>query len=51
MLTDISRNVPVELFAVLFGYCWLSMFCTKNNLIDNLAITAHRFIFLMTHNG
>ena len=45
VLTDNSRDVPVELFAMVFGYCWLSVFCTKDNLIDNLAITAHKIKF------
>ena len=41
VLTNKSRNVLVELFALLFGYCWLPVFCTKDNLIDNLTITTH----------
>ena len=45
VLMNNSRNVPVELLAVLFGYCWLSVFCTKNNLIDNLTITTHNSNF------
>jgi len=45
MLVNNSRNVPVELFAVMFGYCWFPMLCTKNNLVDNLAITAHGIKF------
>jgi len=40
-----SPNVLVKFFTMFDWYRGFSVFCTKNNLIENLTMTAHSFKF------
>jgi len=40
---DDTRDVSVQFFTMFFLNCAFAIFCTKNDLIKDLTITAHEF--------
>ena len=44
-LFDYTGNILIKLFAICFGDSWLPVLRAENDLVENLAITAHDICF------